>query len=278
MRTHDSTSSTLTLRQAIDFYPHGSWSTDEHGLKLWKSEEIITGGRSDHRTAPDVDLDQPVLFVGAAVYPAVPRKQEDVLPILTLVTQTTSPYNLDDSLLASHDLWLAPDGICWSADELRRSFTLGQRASEVWDQGTWEFQHRWGECGVVATRDGDVLFLRVRDLRHAQDAYISLKLSQVRTPAVVAAGDGARSSRAQATAIKHAVMALEYIDLSDLDAVGDVLGAPVYVRFAMRDDVPFWSPQDENTSQIVELSPRPPLVNNVYATRVPRRNAPDAWR
>jgi hypothetical protein len=76
MITHDiHTEHLLTLHNALENYPEATWSTDERGRDQWSTGEIITGAHF----APVLDFDQPVLFIDRAIFPAIARKQEDVL-------------------------------------------------------------------------------------------------------------------------------------------------------------------------------------------------------
>jgi hypothetical protein len=154
----------LTLREAVSFYPQASWSTDEQGLDRWSADEFIAHARI-------FDLDQPVLFIDRAIYPAVARKQEDVLPLLVLMNETPDPSNLENFLVHSYCLWLDLGGVCWHPDELRKVLTLQQRATEVYALESLEFDSIGSGCEVIVAATEAVLFLLVDSLAHARNAF-----------------------------------------------------------------------------------------------------------
>jgi len=189
------------------------------------------------------DLEQPVICIGSDIYPAVPLRQEDVAPLLTLVSDASRRSNVDDCLIGSKDLWLALDGVCWPPRLLRERLTLGQRATEA-SKGPRRFQHIDDECEWIA-QNNEVRFILVRDLNHAREALIMLKLSHIENASVVAArarGDFEEAYEMQTRLIDEAVAALRQIERSDQAAIEAIVG-PVPVRMATPDDEPFWPVQ-----------------------------------
>jgi hypothetical protein len=234
----------LSLRQALYLHPWADWKSPQ-GKGLSHTEDILYRQRYGNLPEQMCDMEQPVVYIGSALYPAVPLRQEDVAPLLTLVRDARQDWKLDDSLIESKDLWLARDGVCWPPNLLRERLTLAQRATREGTAAPWKFRHVNGECKVIVDLWSEALFLVVRDLDQARDAFITLKLSSIKHARVVAArasDDSEEASEMKTRLIDAAVAALRQIRRNDQAAIEAIVG-PVSVRMATPDDVPFWPVQ-----------------------------------
>jgi hypothetical protein len=95
---------------------------------------------------------------------------------------------------------------------------------------------------VIVDYWNEILFLVVRDLDQARDAFITLKLSSIENASVVAArasDDSEEASEMKTRLIDAAVAALRQIERSDQAAIEAIVGQ-VSVRMATPDDEPFW--------------------------------------
>jgi len=231
----------ISLRRALDQHPCAFWKLRQGE---WPTEAIFYQSRYGNLPEEMRDLEQPVIYIGSDIYPAVPLRQEDVAPLLTFV-RDVSQDNLDDCLIDSKDLWLALDGVCWPPTLLRERLTLAQRATQEGMGGGMEFRHVDGVCGTFVNGENETLFLLVRDLDHARDAFITLKLSMMESADVLAArawGEREVAFQLRERLIDEAVADLRRIEWSDQAAIEAIVG-PVPVRMATPDDVPFWPVQ-----------------------------------
>jgi hypothetical protein len=232
------TDHSLTLRQAIDFYPRASWSSDEQGRDQWTTSEIMTGAHF----APVFDLDQPVLFIDRALYPAVARKQQDVLPYLTLMNETPNESNFDSFLVRSYCLWLDRSGVCWHPEDLRQRLTLEQRATEIYAIENLHYDSINGGFEIIVGTTEAIPFILVDSLAHAQHAYAAV--GRVGMGASVVGARITESLRGeqltQETETFDLVIANRQIHDLDSLAIQQRLPPSGCVRMADRDDTPYW--------------------------------------
>jgi hypothetical protein len=228
----------LTLRAAVNFYPQASWSTDDRGLDRWSTDDFIAHARM----ARAFDLDQLVLLIDRAIYPAVARKQEDVLPLLFLMSETPDPSNLENFLIHSYCLWLDLNGVCWHPEELRQQLTLEQRATEIYAIENAQFDSIGGGWEVIAGATEVILFVLVDSLAHAQDAHAALERLGIGAAVVGArAMQYARGEQlTQETETFDLVIAKRQIHDLDSLAIQQRLPPSGCVRMADRDDIPYW--------------------------------------
>lgn len=237
------TSHLLTLGHALDLYPKGLWTRGSGSSTSYSTDELIMRSTYAEPADQEFDLEQPVLFIDGAIYPAVPQVEHDVQPLFRLSSKEGRRGNLDEQLVESSDLWLDLARVCWTPHDLRTRLTLDQRAIQADNEGYWRFYQNEDSCHVIATDMTTMLFLLVRDLEHAEEAAITLALSRIETPEVIAArarNDDETAWVLKDAAIEEVVAALHQVDRANRAEVERVVGAPIRVRMAGSADTPFW--------------------------------------
>jgi hypothetical protein len=228
----------LTLGKALECYPEATWSTDERGIDPWTTNEIMTGACS----APVLDFDQPVLCIDRAIFPAIARKQEDVLPLLIMMDETPDAANLESLLVHSYYLWLDLNGVCWHPEVLRQQLTLEQRATEIYAIENLHRDSIDGGFEIVVGAAEAILFTLVDSLAHAQDAHAAV--GRLGIGATVVAASAMHLARGgqhnHAMASSDLVVAARRTHCSDILAIQQRLPSSGCVRMADRDDIPFW--------------------------------------
>jgi hypothetical protein len=160
-----------SLRYAVEAYPRGVW--EDRFNECWTSKRLLAGSQSLESGARRLDLAAPVLWVGSCLYPEVPLLETLVEPLLTLVSPRDWVDNLEVTFAARPEqLWMAPDGLIWTAKELKRRLTLSQRAEEVFVQTLYVDEPR-NEFDSIST--SDTLFFPVRDDDEAQQAFTEFR-------------------------------------------------------------------------------------------------------
>jgi hypothetical protein len=120
----------LTLKDALNTYPKGSWKTSDG--ETWSTHELLRHQRYGNKEVPLFYLRQPVLWIGLSVYPAIALLESQADPLVTLADWGRPHYTLESHLDEMSDaLWVDLDGVCWSAGQLRGVLTLDRRAMEV---------------------------------------------------------------------------------------------------------------------------------------------------
>jgi hypothetical protein len=153
---------TLLLWDALNAYPGGRWSVADDGV--WSTDDLVEGHAFGEGTPPALDLDQPVLWIGDAVYAASDLREADTAPLVTLVAPRQDRGQLDTVLAQDgrHHQWMALDGVYWRSDTLREELTIAQRATVV--RHLEGLERDTGERRPILADDhGRALFLRLND-------------------------------------------------------------------------------------------------------------------